>query len=91
MCVNYHARAQWSNSGLQVEDLKAAITPSHQLARSACSQNGQILAVVHTSRASTMRVESRFWFVPSAQRWLREQAITHTHWTEPRAESRARR
>ena len=28
VCVNYHARAQWSNSGLQVEDLKVSVTQS---------------------------------------------------------------
>ena len=82
VCVNYHARAQWSNSGLQVEDLKAAITPSHQPARSACSRNGKMSPPFRTLRSTTSSNLKKLFVVPRAIASCVGLRSVFTTWTD---------
>ena len=88
MCVNYHARAQWSNSGLQVEDLKAAITPSHQPARSACSRNGKMSPPFRTLRSTTSSNLKKLFVVPRAIASCVGLRRDFSAWTERRVGNR---
>ena len=88
VCVSYHARAQWSNSGLQVEDLKAAITPSHQPARSACSRNGKMSPPFRPLRSTTSSNLKKLFVVPRAIASCVGLRRDFSAWTERRVGNR---